>query len=319
MGDVEFIVAPGQPYAVRELAETLVYELALQDMPGEVTLADALPPVHDVDALLPVHVLVDPRPLVSTDGPRLPGPELLRRTVVIWTGPPPGAGDGTALSPLRWAGAVFAGSQRSVAALHRVGVKARLLRAGYSDRLDCFDPEAPRPIGALFLGVESSRRGKRLAHARQVLDGCRFEVVTAAAQPRADQPQAPLAAPRWELLSQAEILLSIHPGEDRAVDWPGALDAIHAGAVVVAEHSSQIAPLVPGEQLIAASPDALPHIARALLRDPARLQAIRSAAHARLRDWIPYALWASILRAAVVELIGEPVAVPPGYDIAPTC
>ncbi len=126
-----------------------------------------------------------------------------------------------------------------------------------------------------------------------------------------------MAAPRWELLGQAQILLSIHQGEDRLVDWPGVLDAIHAGAVVVTEHSSQIAPLIPGEQLIAASPDALAHVAGALLRDPARLQTIREAAHARLRDWIPYALWASILRAAVVELIGEPVAVPPGYEDEP--
>jgi hypothetical protein len=315
VGDVEFIVAPGQPYAARELAETLVHELALQDMPGEVTLADELRAVGDPEALLPVYVLVDPRPLVSADGPMLPGPELLRRTAVIWTGPPPVAGDRPALSPLRWAGAVFATSQRSVAALHRVGIKARLLRAGYSARLDRFDPQAPRPIEALFLGVESPRRAERLRHAREVLDGRRFEVVTAAAAPAADEPQAPLAALRWELLAQAQILLSIHGGEDRLVDWPGVLDAIHAGAVVVTEHSSQIAPLVPGEQLFAASPDALAHVAGALLRDPARLQAIREAAHARVRDWIPYALWASILRAAVVELIGEPAAVPPGYEL----
>lgn len=315
MGDVEFIVAPGQPYAARELAETLVFELDRQDMPGEVTLTDALSPVEDRDALLPVYVLVDPRPLVSASGPLLPGPELLRRTVVVWTGPPPAAADRAVLSPLRWAGAVFASSQRSVAALHRVGVKARLLRAGYSERLDRFDPEAVRTIGALFLGVESPRRLERLAAVRPMLERCRFEVVTAMAEPRSDEPQAPLAAPRWELLSQAEILLSIHADEDRAIDWPGVLDAIHAGAVVVTEHSSQIGPLVPGEQLIAASPDALPHVAHALLRDPTRLRRIRHAAHARLREWIPYALWASILRAAVVELIGEPVAVPPGYDV----
>jgi hypothetical protein len=315
MADVEFIVAPGQPFAARELAETLVHELALQDMPGEVTLADALTPVEDPDALLPVYVMVDPRPLVSADGPQLPGPELLRRTVAIWTGPPPAGTEREALSPLRWAGAVFATSQRSVAALHRVGVKARLLRAGYSDRLDRFDPDAPRPIGALFLGVESPRRRERITDARQVLHGCPFKAVTAPAAPRADEPDAPLAAQRWEMLAQAEILLSIHAGEDRAVDWQGMLDAIHAGAVVVTEHSSQIAPLVPGEHVIAASPDALPHIARALLRDPARLQEIRRTAHDRLHDWIPYALWASILRAAVVELIGEPIAVPPHYGV----
>jgi hypothetical protein len=79
-----------------------------------------------------------------------------------------------------------------------------------------------------------------------------------------------------------------------------------------------VVPLVPGEQLVLASAQALPHVARALLRDPARLSEIRTAAHTRLRDWIPYALWASILRAAVVELIGEPLQVRtlPSYGAA---
>jgi hypothetical protein len=313
MGDVEFIVAPGQPYAARDLAETLAFELDLQDMPGGVTLAGAVPsPPGDPEARLPVYVVVDPSPLVSASGPLLPGPELLRRTVVVWTGPPPTASADT-LTALRWAGSVFATSQRSVAALHRVGVRARLLRAGYSRRLDRFDLVAPRPLDVLFLGVSSPRRAERLAAAAAALEGSRCSLSATLDPPRADAPDAPLAAPRWDRLEQTKLVLGIHAGCDIAFPWPEMLDAIHAGAVVVCEHSSAIAPLVPGEHLLVASPDALPHVARALLRDPVRLAAIRLAAFERLRDWIPYALWASILRAAVVELIGEPLAVPAGY------
>ena len=85
------------------------------------------------------------------------------------------------------------------------------------------------------------------------------------------------------------------------------LDAIHAGAVVVTEHSSGIAPLVAGEHLLVASADSLPFVAESLVRDPERLAALRTAAYERLSSWIPFALPVAVLRAAIVELVGEPV------------
>ena len=61
--------------------------------------------------------------------------------------------------------------------------------------------------------------------------------------------------------------------------------------------------------LFVGSRASLPHIAGALLRDPERLRRIRVAAYDRLRTWMPYALPVSVLRAAIVELVGEPVTV----------
>jgi hypothetical protein len=309
MGDVEFIVAAGQTYGARELAETLAYELELQGMSAAVTIGPFPAPPADPAALLPVYVVVDPQRFVAAGG-ILPEPALWRRTIVVWTAGPPAQGDAELLERLPWAGTVFATSQRTLVALHRAGIRARLLRAGYTRRHDRFDPAAPRPLDVVFLGIESPRRTERLARAAEQLGDCRIEIVTAEQAPRVDEPGLPLAAARWDLLAQAEVVLAVHAGEDVEFDWPGALDAIHAGAVVVAEHSSAIGPLVPGEHLLTAQPDAVAHVARALLRDRPRLQSIRDAAHTRLRDWIPYALPASVLRAAVVELIGEPLAVP---------
>jgi hypothetical protein len=174
MGDVEFTVAPGQTYAARELAETLAYELECQDMPASVMLGE-FPQLSTVGEPGPVYVIVDPARYLAASGSGLPEPALLRRTIAIWTDGPPATGD-ELVSALRWAGAVFATSQRSVAALHRAGVRARLLRAGYTAHLDRFDSDAPRSIDALFLGVKSPRRARWLDHASAVLDDCRVHV-----------------------------------------------------------------------------------------------------------------------------------------------
>jgi hypothetical protein len=309
MGDVEFIVAPGQSYAARDLAETLAFELGLQAMPAGVTLGPFPAAPADPDTLLPVYVVIDPHGFTAAGGV-LPDPPLWRRTIVVWTEAPPVEADRDLVAQLRWAGAVFTTGRRTLAALQRSGLKARLLRAGYTRHHDRFDQNATRSIDVAILGVDSPRRAELVPRIAAALGDCRVHVETAPAAPRADEPDAPLAAPRRELLTHAELLLAVHDGADHELDWSGTLDAIHAGAVVVAEHSSAISPLVAGEPLLVAAPDALSHVARALLRDRPRLEAVRGAAYERLRDWIPYALPASILRAAVIELIGEPLAVP---------
>ena len=94
---------------------------------------------------------------------------------------------------------------------------------------------------------------------------------------------------------------------NHSFDWRGALDAIHAGAVFVSEHASGVSPLVRGEHLLTASADALPYVVEGLLADESRLARIRTQAYERLSAWIPYALSVAVLRAAIVELVGEPV------------
>jgi hypothetical protein len=112
---------------------------------------------------------------------------------------------------------------------------------------------------------------------------------------------------RWALLAEAKIVINLHRDTDAALDWRRVVDCVHAGAVVVTEHSYGIAPLMPGEHLLVASPEALPYVAESLLRDEPRLAQMRTAAYERLRSWLPFAFPVSMLRAALVELVGEPV------------
>jgi hypothetical protein len=311
MPEAMFIMSSVQDYGLRELAETLMHELELQAVPSSLSIG-GFPATRPV----PVFIVLDPYGYAAAEGEdALPGDAILRRTIFVCREPPPSPGDTDHIALLARAGTVFALDQPSVAALHRVGIRARLLKPGYSQALDRFDPHAARPIDVLFLGVESPRRTRYLSHVADVLGDRTCRLVTASRPPAADDVDAPLARERWPLLAQSKVLVNLHLGEDSRFGWQGALDAIHAGAVVVTEHSSGLSPLVAGEHLFAASPEALPHVIEAVLRDHERLVRVRLDAYERLSGWIPYALWVSVLRAAIVELVGEPV---PDTDLAVT-
>ncbi len=286
-------MSPAQPQALHELVETLRYELELQSVPSSVQ-AGPYQPGRDGQ----VPILVDPRGYAALEGgAALPSGQELRRTIALWTQPPPGVQDAAALKLLRGAGAVVAIDQRTMIGLRRLGITARLVRPGYSRALDHYDATAQRPIDILFIGSDTPRRARYLGAAAPVL-----------ARHASQVHHAPPADRWWPLLTQSKVVINLHRGEARRLEWRRALDAIHAGAVLVSEHSTGLAPLTPGEHLLVAGPEAVPYVAEALVRDPDRLAAMRSAAYDRLSTWVPFALSVSVLRALIVELVGEPAA-----------
>jgi hypothetical protein len=302
-------MSEGQHYALRELAETLQYELERQQIPSALHLDGFPGPRPSL-----VYILLDAKGYVSLEGEQaLPATGILRRTIFVSAEPPPAAGDDDHIALLQKAGAVFALDQRSVLAMHRLGIPARLLRPGYSAALDRFDPAAARPIDVMFLGTHSRRRTKYLSRAARVLarHNCLLQVSDHTLSP--GDTSSFLGPGRWSLLAQTKVLISLHRDEGSRFDWRGALDAIHTGAVVVTEPSSGIAPLVSGEHLVVSGADSLPYVVEDLLGDEQRLALLRSQAYERLSAWIPYALPVAVLRAAIVELVGEPV--PPGAPL----
>ncbi len=292
-----------RPHGLRELAETIGYELERQSVPSSFHIGGF--PEARPDR---VYVLLDPSGYASTEGEQaLPGDAILKRTVFLWTSCPPDGPDDEQLELLRRAGAVFVPDQRAVIAMHRVRIPARLLRAGYSTSRDHFDPHASRPVDVTFLGTHSLRRTWYLSRAARLLSryNCRLHICEDGAP--ADAGAFSSTTSPGQLLAETKVLINLHRTDEARLEWRHVLDAVHAGAVVVTEHSSGIAPLVAGEHLVVASPDSLPYAAEALLRDDERLASLRAAAYERLSMWIPYALPVSVLRAAVVELVGEPL------------
>ena len=232
---------------------------------------------------------------------------VLARTIMLGVEPPPSDASDPHLELLRRAGSVFAIDQRAVLGLSRLGIRARLVRPGYTRLHDHFCPERERPIDAVFLGAHTLRRTRYLNRAAEVLARLNCRMHIAPPEPAAGETPSFLADSRWRLLEQTKVVINLHSGEQTRLEWRRVLDAIHAGAVVVTEHSSGIAPLVAGEHLLVASADSLPFVVEALVRDAERLAALRTAAYERLSQWVPFALPVGVLRAAIIELVGEPV------------
>lgn len=291
-----------QPYPLRELAETLQYELGLQAVPSSLHLGSF--PAARQDR---VYILLDPIGYRRLEGElALPGDSILRRTIFVCT-EQPSSGDDDELSLLGLAGSVFVLDQSMVVAMHRLGIPARLLRPGYSRSLDHFDPEAARPIDVMFLGSHSVRRTKYLSRASRVLSRHNCLLQISEGIPSDGDTTSFRGKSRWPLLAQTKVVINLHRDDGSRFEWRRALDAIHCGAVVVTEHSSGMSPLVAGEHLIVSSPDSLQFVLEGVLRDEERLARLRQQAYERLCGWMPFALWVSVLRAAIVELVGEPV------------
>lgn len=313
MPEVAFVMSTQQHHPLRELAESVRHELELQGVPS-VLHAGGFPDAR-ADR---VYVLLDPRSYVAAEGAQaLPDDAILARTIVLCVEPPPSDPSDPHLALLRRAGAVFAIDQVAVVTLTRLGVRARLLRPGYTRIHDHFDPAADRPIDVLFFGAHTLRRTRYLSRAARVLARLNSAVYL-------DGPeQSSLAADaKWPLLARTKVVVNLHCGDQTRLEWRRVLDAIHAGAVVVTEHSSGIAPLAAGEHLLVASADSLPFVAESLVNDSERLAKLRTASYERLSTWIPFALPVAVLRAAIVELVGEPIPAhaslgSPGPAIAP--
>jgi hypothetical protein len=101
-------------------------------------------------------------------------------------------------------------------------------------------------------------------------------------------------------------LVIVHPDHTTSFDSLLAVDAIHAGAVVVAEHASGLGVLEPGRHLVVGAAGALPYVIDGLLHDPARLNQLRQDARDRLRAWSPFAMSIAQFRAALVDAVGAP-------------
>jgi hypothetical protein len=304
MPEAAFVLPFRHDAWLADLVQTVRYELELQAVVS--TLSVGRFPELRADR---VYVLVDPWAYVAAGGEdALPDDSVLKRTIFLLSERPPTAGDALHQALLQRAGDLFAFDPRTRLALERLEIPCRLLRPGFSASVDRFDPDAERPIDLAFVGARSERRERYLQRAADVLDRHPSSVHLTDATDGSDHSMVAPADTSAGVLAQAKIALNLHAGSDNALEWHRVVNAVHAGAVVVSEHAHGFAPLIPGDHLLVGSADAVPYVAETLLNDETRLAHMRVAAHERLRSWLPFAFPVSVLRAALVELVGEPVA-----------
>lgn len=232
-----------------------------------------------------VYVVVPHEYFVLLPRDLLPGPDQLARTIGFCVEHPGTEEFQTTVRHARQLAACVDINDDSTAELNALGIFVERFVLGYSERWDRWRRrDVERPHDVIFLGTRDDRRSRLLALDFDVLDD--LEVLVAM------PPTEPKTKPRRDffmgdtklgLLVASKVLLNLHRGDSRSLEWVRVLEAMCNGCVVVSEHSPDIEPLRPGKHLLLGQPRTLVHLARSVLADPSRLAAIRTAAYEMLR------------------------------------
>lgn len=299
MADVCFVLAPGQNDFFFELADVLRHELEAVGATTRLT-TDGFPrPGEDgAYALLPPHEY-----FALEGGRRPPPPEALRRTIMICAEQPDTIHFRQNLALAASGGALFDINERAVRAYRRRGIRAEHLRLGYAPSWDRFHT-AEAHTDVIFLGAHTPRRGAILAGMAE--DLARLDatlVLSDNSRPNPGGSATFLAgAQKWDALSAARILLNIHQGSEPYFEWHRILQAIHCGAAVVTEESSDFAPLAPGDDFEMCSAPDLAGSLRDLAGDDERRRGMAGHAYERIRAELPMGEAAERLAAVAGEL-----------------
>lgn len=170
----------------------------------------------------------------------------------------------------------------STAELRRRGIAVEHFQLGYSPLWDLWggDLDSPRDLDVTYLGTAERRRSVLLGSYARDLAGLRTRLLT--------PPHEPMTAARvdflpgkakFEHLARSRFLLNLHREQKQTLEWVRTLEAMTNGCVVVSETSADVEPLVPGEHLVLARPEALGSVAAALADEPERERHLRSAAY----------------------------------------
>ena len=126
-----------------------------------------------------------------------------------------------------------------------------------------------------------------------------------------------------DTLASSRVLLNIHPGQGKSLEWPLVLAAIINGCLVVTESSADYGPLLPGEHLIAVPADVLGAYAASVVTD----EALRAEMAATAYEFVRTKLEFKALLEPVCALLEETAAsasrfrrpVPVGAPTATSC
>jgi hypothetical protein len=287
----------GQEPRFGDLERALIDALTLAGVPCEVSVDCFAAGGEDL-----VHVLVPGAYLPHVHPAAYPSPDQLRRTVLVITESPGAPGFDRAASLAESAAATLALDSDAAAELARRGVNARLLRLGYVPAWDAWGgaESSGRSIDLAVLGEFSDRRALALARATQALEG-RSTALHLLRRPLTPASAAgtPLGESRRALLADTRVLLCVHEGDGRGLDWLEALPAIANGCVVLTEQPTGHGPLVAGLHFECAEFHSIPAAIEGLLASPDRIERVRREAYDFVRAERPLSALGEGLHEAV--------------------
>ncbi len=234
-----------------------------------------------------IYVVVPHEYFVLTPPELRPGPDRLARTIGFCVEHP---GTATFETTAGWAaelGATVDINRDSTVELRRRGIAARRFVMGYSRLWDQWHgrSDIDRRIDITYLGTTDIGRDHLLCEqARRLGEWRTALLIPPHEQMTRPRPDFLMGAAKHEHLVNSRILLNLHRGGSCALEWVRVLEAVVNGCVVVSEHSTDFAPLVPGTHIAFSRGSAVVDVAAALLRHPDRLSSIRDAAYTLCRD-----------------------------------
>jgi hypothetical protein len=300
--EIAFVLAPGQNAFFVELASAMCDELRSLGVQSSIATGDFPEPRFDR-----VYVLVPPHEYAQLRGGDLPR-HLLGRTIFICAEQPESRWFGSNLPLTRLGAAVFDVNLASVRRLAELGIRADHLPLGYTPLWDRFDLASERDLDFLFYASATRRRERILAGWAGSLWRHRSHlVISDNQQPNTASSESFLAGEdKWRLLARARVVLNLHRSEEPYFEWQRVLEAIHCGAAVVTEPSTDFAPLVPGEHFLSGDAETLHLIGEELLEDEGRRARMASSAYELIREQLPLAASAERLAAEAERVASRP-------------
>jgi hypothetical protein len=299
--ELVFVAARGQNAFFGELSSALRHELAALGVATDG--AERFPEAQEGR----VSVLLAPHEFAALAPPdAAPSAGDLRRTVSICTEQP-----GTKWFELggrfaRASGAVLDINGRGVRELSRRGIKAAHLQLGYTPLWERRSGGA-RGVDVCFLGGASERRCRALSQYGGELwrHRCRLVFADNAVTQTGAAPGFVSGEEKLDLLADSRLLLNLHRDDRPYFEWQRVLEAVHCGALVVSEHSTDVAPLVPGEHFLSGDLHSLHHLAARVLRDEDFRASMSAAALATIKEKIPMRRAAELIADRAEELLGH--------------
>ena len=312
MTEIRFALAPGQNAFFHEIAEALRFELEAIGVDSSVHEGELLEPSPGaVSVILPPHEY-------ARLAPGRVRPSDFRGAICICAEQPESPWFGTNLRFARAADAVFDLNRRGVDAMRRIGIRGEHLQLGYTRRWDRFST-SPRDIDVAFLGSSTPRRDRLLAAYAERLWRRRAElVISDNRRPNLETSTSFLAGDdKLRLLARSKLLLNIHREREPYFEWLRALEAIHCGALLVSERSSDCDPLLPGTHFFVGRAENLPQLVEGLLENEERCQAVAAEAYGFIRSELPMRPAAERLAAVAAEIAARRSRKPPARRLPP--
>ena len=307
--EIVFNFAAGQNQFFVELAQALVHELAALGHPARIAHDEA--PAVSADR---VDVLTPPHEWVSLSQYR-PSPAILGRCIGISAEQPeshffyPNCELGLEL------GALFDINHRGVRAYKRTRVHAEHLQLGMTSVWHRSRPAEERDIDILFMGRATLRRERALARYAGLFERyrCHLQLADGSRPGRVGAADFLAGDAKRDLMSRSKLLLTLHGEDEPYFEWLRIVEAMCAGCLVVSEHSTDIAPFVPGEHLLVGGVERLGLITAHALDNPDEASRIRDAASELISGELRLAHAAARLADAAARIATQPWE-PPNPD-----